>query len=121
MAVLRLKASEIGEVISFNQQVYPHRKKIAERCQWQILDNPWLLDKENTTVLISRGEDHKIQGQFSLNSLRWHFQGKAYAGFFGTDYYMQSRKGDLEEDKAKASWLQINAHSKASEGALLAL
>ena len=88
MKVANLDLKEIDNFLNFNKKIYPERKNVKKRFQYQLIDNPALEDKTYPRIFLSFNENNEIVGQFLLNPFEFHFSGKGYKGFLGCDYYV---------------------------------
>ena len=94
MKISNIDLNQIDKFLSFNKRAYPLRKNIEKRFQYQIIDNPFLEDKNNPYGFFSY-EDDKITGQFLINSFNFHFFGRDCKGFLACDFYVsENHRGE---------------------------
>ncbi len=82
-----LTADRFDDYLAFVRQIYPQRRYAAQRFATQVLENPFLEDRERPEILIALDND-AIIGHFGLNPYRFHFRGEAYLGHSGFDFYV---------------------------------
>ena len=88
MKISNFNLNQFDSFLSFNKNIYPLRNNLEKRFQYQIIDNPFLKNKNNPYGFVSYNEDDQIIGQFLLNPFMFHFSGRDFNGFLACDYYV---------------------------------
>jgi hypothetical protein len=95
MKIHNLTENRHTDFFEFNRKVYPRRKEVVERFNFQFLGNPLLQDKSGPHILIACDADDQIIGQMGAMPLKYHFENQIQSGFCGCDFFV------LEEYRKK--------------------